>query len=581
VEILKVTFHRFKQFRDQAFELSPGPVTLLAGGNNSGKSSMLHGLAVWEFCRSVIEAEKGPDAFLSDTVQSGQQGMGMGDDEFSPINVPSLKHLWTNLRSQKESEPDGYTLSIACSWIDSGAERSLEFAFSLANDRLFVRVNASDLVAGDIIPRMAYLPPFAGITDREMRLPGAIRRRRLGEGLAGAVLRNLLLDMYENNVAERRRLRGDKSKLADRDLKVLRETNPWELLQDALRRTFQAQLIILPFREEYHSYIRVEVEKGEVNGYKFKRYTGFNKRDLMVEGSGFLQWLSVYTLATNPEIHMLLLDEPDAHLHASLQRELLDRLRTLAEQTGKQVLVATHSSEIIRETAPSEILEISRGGGRYLSSESEKAGLLAGLGTDYAPRLDQVRRTKRVLFTEGKSDVRILRVLAEKMGAEWPEAWIEWNWAAGHKERKQLLLAMREEFGDVVAVSLVDRDDTNLATVGDRLEDKSVAHIDGFHCRRWRRRNIETYLLWPPAIAAVLNTEEEDVRSDLAQAFALAIPDNFTESNVPQPLLDTDGKAVLKYVSAPAHDVAKSMDSSALCDDVRFLVEDLVALVDP
>ena len=33
------------------------------------------------------------------------------------------------------------------------------------------------------------------MTDREARTTGAIRRRRIGEGLAGAVLRNILLDM--------------------------------------------------------------------------------------------------------------------------------------------------------------------------------------------------------------------------------------------------------------------------------------------------------------------------------------------------------------------------------------------------
>ena len=52
-----VTFHRFKQFKDETFELRPG-VTLLAGGNNAGKSSVLHGLAVWEFCRTAIEMER-------------------------------------------------------------------------------------------------------------------------------------------------------------------------------------------------------------------------------------------------------------------------------------------------------------------------------------------------------------------------------------------------------------------------------------------------------------------------------------------------------------------------------------------
>lgn len=95
--ITRVSFHRFKQFRDQTFELKPG-VSLLGGGNNSGKSTILHGLAIWEFCRTAIEMERGADLFL--TGYSGQ-GIGLGDDEFSPINVPSLKHLWTTSRRRR------------------------------------------------------------------------------------------------------------------------------------------------------------------------------------------------------------------------------------------------------------------------------------------------------------------------------------------------------------------------------------------------------------------------------------------------------------------------------------------------
>lgn len=103
--ITQVNFHRFKQFRDQPVALHPG-ITLLAGGNNAGKSSVLHGLAVWEFCRTAIEMERGTTAFVQGY---HGQGLGLGDDEFSPINVPSLKHLWNNLKTQKTDEPDGYT----------------------------------------------------------------------------------------------------------------------------------------------------------------------------------------------------------------------------------------------------------------------------------------------------------------------------------------------------------------------------------------------------------------------------------------------------------------------------------------
>jgi AAA15 family ATPase/GTPase len=41
--IERVTFHRFKQFADRTLELHPG-VSLLGGGNNAGKSTILHGL---------------------------------------------------------------------------------------------------------------------------------------------------------------------------------------------------------------------------------------------------------------------------------------------------------------------------------------------------------------------------------------------------------------------------------------------------------------------------------------------------------------------------------------------------------
>ena len=82
----KVSFHRFKQFRDNSFGLHPG-VSLIGGGNNAGKSTILHGLAIWEFCRTALEMERGVEAFLADY---HGQGLGLGDDEFSPINVPSL-----------------------------------------------------------------------------------------------------------------------------------------------------------------------------------------------------------------------------------------------------------------------------------------------------------------------------------------------------------------------------------------------------------------------------------------------------------------------------------------------------------
>jgi Predicted ATPases len=592
-----VSFHRFKQFNDRQIKLLPSGISLIAGANNAGKSSVLHGLAIWEFCRTAIEMERGSESFVAGW--SGQ-GQGLGDDEFSPINVPSLKHLWTNLKTQRGSEPDGYTLKIGATWDVDGVERTLEFGLALSNDRLFIKPTASDLATGDRVPRIAYLPPFAGIGAREMRLPMAIRRRRIGEGLAGAVLRNTLLDMYDRNITERARLRGEKSKISDPDLHRLRDSDPWELLQDTLRTTFQAELELEPFREEYHSYIRVEVVKGllaerELKKYpgvidrKLKRHPNYNKRDLMVEGSGFLQWLSVYALALDPDIQVLLLDEPDAHLHSSLQEQMLEKLKTLALATGKQVLVATHSTELLRNARPETILEV-RGGGKaakYLSEEHQKVGLLAGLGSDYAPRIDGIKKTKRVFFFEGTSDVALLKIMASTIGVTWPSKWVAWRTPAGQKERLALFRALSEEVPGVVAYSLRDRDDEPLGTVGDALEDKGIEAPSEFHARKWRRRHIESYLVWPPAIAAVAGMSTKEVEDELRDRFAVAVAeDAFKAGAAPQALLDLRGKAVLKeggdailsQFNADVYDVARALPAEVVPDDVRLVLNELVQL---
>jgi hypothetical protein len=530
--------------------------------------------------------ERGPQTFLTG---KAKQGLGLGDDEFSPIEVPSLKHLWTNLTTQKSNEPDGYTLKIRCEWGADGVGRELEFGLALANDRLFVKVTDSNLTETDQIPRMAYLPPFAGITSREARLTGAIRRRRIGEGLAGAVLRNLVLDMYMANLTERQRLREGRSKISDADLKRLRATDPWEQLQEALRETFGAELAVAPFNEEYHSYIQVEVVKGRVMPFKIKRFPDYRVKDLMVEGSGFLQWLSVYTLVLNPSINVLLLDEPDAHLHATLQEHLLAKLRELADHGDKQVFVATHSSEILRHSDPRNIYEVRRGGrgSGYLKSDQGKVALLAGLGSDYAPKVDRVKQTKRLLFFEGSSDLAVLKIFAEKLGVPWPDEWVEWKTSTGHKERRHVFLALKEEVPALVCLSLRDRDEEHINTVGANLEDKAIAADGDFHCRKWRRRHIESYLIWPPAIATVTGVPEAEVEEQLRERFGIAVASKtFKRSEAPEALLNIRGKHVLKegdeailgQLDATPIDVARAMEPDVIPDDIKMLLDDLVRL---
>lgn len=591
--IKKVVLQKFKQFKHSTIEILPTGVTLISGENNSGKTSLLHALAIWNFCKTILINEKGVSCLFQD---SASQGLGISDDEFIPISLPSLRHLWTNLKTQKTTETDGYTLKICCYWDDPMATTGangvsfLEFGLSLANDRLFIKATNSNIDNELFIPNIAYLPPFAGITDKESRIPPAIRQRLIGQGLSGAILRNLLLDMYNDNQTQRKEMKADKPKIKNSDLARLRATDPWEILSDILRTLFHCELYIYPFNDLYNSYIKIEIAKGTSEKNRFKAYPGYIKRDLMSEGSGFLQWLSVYTLLLNPKIDTILLDEPDAHLHSSLQNEMTDRMMSIAIKMNKQILVTSHSSEIIKRFPYSQIIRINNRRCKYLASEQEKVPLLQGLGSEYAPRLNQLQLKKNILFIENESDARLLKIWCEALGLAWPENVVIWVNNSSCKDKKILFTELQKEIPTLCGISLRDRDDENINTVGDDLIDKTYNNnIPNFSLMKWKRKNIENYLLAPEAIAKASNSSLDDVKSYIADNFSLQIPPNYTIHAVTSALLEANGKEIIysspnsicKHFRISREDICNGMEPDQICDDCKRIVATITTKYHP
>ena len=53
---------------------------------------------------------------------------------------------------------------------------------------------------------------------------------------------------------------------------------------------------------------------------------------------------------------VILLDEPDAHQHVILQRQVNDLIRKVARKRGGQVLIATHSEVVLDATEPTRVI---------------------------------------------------------------------------------------------------------------------------------------------------------------------------------------------------------------------------------
>ncbi|HSD15582.1 MAG TPA: AAA family ATPase [Flavobacterium sp.] len=577
--IKKIELKNFKRFKEKEINLLPNELSLIVGGNNSGKSSVLHALAVWEYCKTVLKYEKSPKSILKGFKGDGY---GINIDDFTPINIPSLKYLWTNLNPSS-----GYNLTIKCYWdIDNNVERFLKIGLALTQERLFIKALESNIEEGESVPQIAYLPPFAGITDKEQWYPLAYRNKVIGQGLAGAVLRNTIIELYNANLKLREDKKGAKSKISSSDLKYIRENDSFEKLNKVLFETFKGVIHPQDFNPEFHTNIKIDFAKGTLVKNRFTKHQNYNKRDIMVEGSGFLQWLSVYTFAINPKIDILLLDEPDAHLHNSLQGQLIEKLGEISKDLKKQILIATHSTDVVKSLHHGIILHVSNSIS-YLTNEHQKIKVLSGLGTEFFPKLDKLQRFKKVLFIENNSDADLLKKWANSLGLIWPDNIVIWPYPNSHKERKQLFLHLKDEVNNIKCISLSDRDNDLYDNTNSDLQDAIGNLIEGnnhFLCRKWRRWEIENYLICPPAIARLSNYEEEEVRQFLQDDFGLIIHENYLQSDKTAqiaPLFD-EGKPIVEGIlnkyNISKLDIANEMNQEEIFEDVITILTQIVDL---
>ena len=97
---------------------------------------------------------------------------------------------------------------------------------------------------------------------------------------------------------------------------------------------------------------------------------------------------------------MFLIDEPDIYLHSDLQRQLLGILKTL----GPDIIIATHSTELISEAELNDILLVNKSNqsAKRIKDPIQLRDIFQVLGSNLNPILTQIAKTKRVLFVEGK-----------------------------------------------------------------------------------------------------------------------------------------------------------------------------------
>lgn len=492
--IKSVTLHQFKCFKKQKFKIPSGEINFLSGPNNSGKSTLLHALAVWNFCVFIIRQNRGDTALYEG---SSKSGVGISYHDFSPINLPDLKHLWHDSRS-RSSNSGTYTLAIDVEWEHpKEGKHNLEVSLSLSGERLYAKVKRTTISNCDTLPRIVYLPPIAGLVANEPHATVAERNTMLGRGLAGSILRNILFEFKNNNKIKKETIIEYGGKEKKQLMKRLKDVDSWEIIQRVLQKKFGFELVVHDFDDRYNTTIRVETKRS-LNRWR--------KRDLMVEGTGVLQWICVYAYAIKREMDVLLLDEPDAHLHPGLQREMVDELHSILRRDKKQVFIATHSSEILDSYSEfGGIISFTGKQVKIIDEDKDLSNLRKiHLGSRYDPTAE-----KKLLFVESESDFDVLDIISKKLGRTIS---IE-PFTSSHKthsSRLKVFDKMKMSFSNLRVISLCDRDTEHLNNVNKETLRYKMKAPDGFIPLTFVRRDIENYAMVPNCICRVLGSKNED-----------------------------------------------------------------------
>ncbi|HET6382534.1 MAG TPA: AAA family ATPase [Armatimonadota bacterium] len=479
----------------QDFELSDHVV--LAGHNNAGKTTLLQAIAVWNMALQKWNTARGPDT----RSQAKQRtGVPISRSEFSAIPLREMKLLWTDAitgltqkelekRGQKQGAPRPLTISLTGR--SSGTDWKLGFEIRYSNSELvYVKPRPDDI--GDI-PRasqdvhVVHVPPISGIGPNETKYDRPFQDMLIGQGKPGDILRNLLFELYTQD-----------------------RTNWGNLLKD-----FQDifGVTLRPPEYEGRPYILSEYQGIKTTA---GRHNPLPRLDISNAGSGFHQVLVLLGFLYARPATVLLLDEPDAHQHIILQKQIYDRLRSIAERRKCQLILATHSEVIVDNTSPRQILSF-YGDPHPLVSDTEREQVREALKRITAMDILLAEPSPGVLYVEGETDFNLLKAWASVLGhvlsLEWFNKFPYWhnNQGMNPREARSHFFAIRAIMQEMRGYLLLDGDNRGLSN--------HELGADGLQIGRWDRYEAESYLLHPDALFRYISRESGDLFAAAARAY--------------------------------------------------------------
>lgn len=448
VRIRRIEFSNFKALEN--FTLTINDVNVLVGPNNSGKSTLIGALRTLDSAMRVARSRAPARVFVGDESYIGYR---IPEDSI-PISLENVQTNYNGIESRITFR------------LDNGNHIALIFPHD-GGCVLVPTVDGSIVASAAIFKKefpisLVIVPVLGPVEHREQRR----ERNTVVSGLA--------------------------THKASRHFRSYWHYYPagFDVFADLISKTWPGMNIGAP---EY------DQSTGELSMFCLEdRMT----RELYWVGFGFQIWCQLLThLSRASDSSLVVVDEPEVYLHPDVQRQLLGIIRDI----GADVLMATHSSEIIAEADPSEIIIIDkrRQKGERLKNILGVQRALDLVGSSQNITLTALAKSRRVLFVEGLNDFRMIRRFARRAGMQELSTGLGITPLAsggfGSWQRITILASgIAEALGSPLMIGAVyDRDyfcDEHIAHVVETLSSSLVLS------RVLKRKEIENYLLLPAAL---------------------------------------------------------------------------------
>ncbi len=527
--ISKVILRNFKRIDEEEFILTD--FDLLVGSNNSGKSTLLQAIAIWQYCVDQFKRTK----------RKGSSGIQIVLPEFTALPLPEFNLLWKDKTERKNikkegggNKPELILIYISIFWKTIKEEKEVEQSLTVQLRYLSpLSIYAipqrgfeefKKLILEKDFPQIVYVPPFSGLEPIEKWLDDGNVKQNVGKGQPGSVLRNLLYRVID--------VKDD-----DNTIIPSEKNENWNEIQNRISNWFGVKLN------------PPEYEKGQSTQITMNYSVAKKEFDIISAGSGFHQILTLMAFFYGYQgITTILFDEPDAHLHVNLQKQILSYFK---QKKQIQFLIATHSEEFIRGVEVNSIISILSGKPKRIQSSEEIVRAMS-----IVDNIDVIKtkQSPYILYVEGEDDERILTGWAEILGQI--EVLRQFHiYKMGGTSKKDMNNRQDEHFK---ALKQINPEVKRVVLFDYDSEDSYHPPKDNKVIKEWKRKNIENYLLvpdaWKSAILDVTNTKEfnllniqyKNIIDDFFEEQNLNLPKNSSWINVKANIFEAvDGKKIL------------------------------------